>query len=358
MGNKKYKRKNAKKNGAAIKNKSAQNEIKNTNNKIGKTAIRDKYCSLADTYKKKIIAAILIIAAVLCGFFLGRAFPDKKNEADVEENVSVFNQMLTDVKMSFNDGIEYIINDKYYNEETAKAFFAVMNGIEKSEIEKEHIKNYFFDLFIRMPELQNTVELVQKDPMSLVGGCEDKNIMNEMDFALLGTQNEELTQKSKGFYISQNDPLYSGIAYGDGNLKTSGCALFALVMAINYVTDSERVTINDALDWANANNMYEQNSGTRWSMIRNFPHQVSVKCREMYINSPEKLKNELSGDCVIITSMKKGHFTENGHIIVLTGINEENVSVLDSASIYRSLQEWNVETIIQESNNYFWKISL
>ena len=181
--------------------------------------------------------------------------------------------------------------------------------------------------------------------------------MNKLDRALMGIINNDIIKASKGFYISQNNDKFENIPYGTSNLKSSGCGPIALTMALNYVSDTGLVKLDDVLKWAEENNMYEINSGTRWSLIRSFPSAVSANSEELYITNAEELAGLIQEDGVLVASMRKGQFTENGHFIVITGIKNGKVSVLDPASICRSLKEWDIQTIFDESNNYFWKIS-
>ena len=225
----------------------------------------------------------------------------------------------------------------------------------ENQITKTDIESNLEELFLFIKN-DDTVSLIQKDPYMLISECEDKIIMNKLDYAYLGISHEELTEKSKGFYISQNNPEYLNVPYGNETIHSAGCGLFSLTMAINYITNSKTVDLLQVHSWAEENKMFEINSGTRWALIRNFPRTVSLNCRELFISKPEKLTEILSSGKVLITSMRKGHFTDSGHFIVLTGISDGKVSVLDSTSIYRSLTEWDVELIAEESSNTYWEI--
>ena len=62
--------------------------------------------------------------------------------------------------------------------------------------------------------------------------------------------------------------------------------------------------------------------------------------------------------------MAKGHFTSNGHFIVLRGITEDGkVLVADPASYKRSGQEWSMSIILNEARGDaaaggpFWSLS-
>lgn len=61
--------------------------------------------------------------------------------------------------------------------------------------------------------------------------------------------------------------------------------------------------------------------------------------------------------------MSAGHFTSDGHFIVLTGIKDGKITVADCGSRQRTKQTWSLDLIVDESNSSasaggpFWIIS-
>lgn len=304
----------------------------------------------------------MVIVCIICytsDFLrLPLEFIRPQNEAEAQAGeVSAFREKLDKVlaAQSRQDGKSYVIDERYYDENIATAFISVMHEIDASEIREVHIGNFFKDLFVFVSD-ENAINLIQKDEFTLLEECEDKTKMNRLDYLLLGLSNDEIMKKSRGFYISQNNPEYKNIPYGSSNLSLSGCGPVSLTVAMNYAAGQRVTYLEGVVNWANENDMYEKNSGTRWSLIRNYPPYMGMKCDELYIRNVEKLREVLSEDGVVIASMGEGNFTDNGHFIVLTGISGDEVSVIDCASIYRSLKKWDIEIIFEEANNYFWKI--
>lgn len=308
--------------------------------------------------------AVLMLVFFLMSVFRLYSFPDFEKRITEENCVNQavqetkFKSILQEIinGISVENDTRYTLDEHYYNEHDIIKYISVMEDIGPEDIEEGNIKKYFWDIFIPIESKKN-ITLIKKDNKALILNCADKEKMNKLDRALMGIINNDIIKASKGFYISQNNDKFENIPYGTSNLKSSGCGPIALTMALNYVSDTSLVKLDDVLKWAEENNMYEINSGTRWSLIRSFPSAVSANSEELYITNAEELAGLIQEDGVLVTSMRKGQFTENGHFIVITGIKNGKVSVLDPASICRSLKEWDIQTIFDESNNYFWKIS-
>lgn len=349
------KKKQKKRRKAAIKPKQI-NKKPETDEVFRKTSGPDKKKILNKKNILFIIIGAILLAAVLFGIFSLLDNSSSVSETLTEEVSSFKKDMLASISELNTDENSHILDEEYYNEENAKKYISIISGKNESSVTKDDIKANLSSLFVFIKRGENETFLVQKDPYMLIGETKDILTMNKLDYAYLGLSNNEISEKSKGFYISQNNPEFLNIPYGNENVLTAGCGPISLTMAINYITNRETVSLNQVLEWAEDNKMYEINSGTRWSLIRNFPSTVSLKCQELFMTKPEKLESILSEGQILVTSMKKGHFTDSGHFIVLTGISDGKVSVLDPCSIYRSLTEWDVELIAEESCNTYWKI--
>ncbi len=314
------------------------------------------------SFEYKIMAIMLTFFALT--FLMMYATPyieDILKSKTVENQVvqeTEFKSMLNTVisGVSTDNDEQYVLDEDYYNEEDIKTYISIMLDVSSENITADNIKTLFWNIFIPVDSTEG-VSLIKKDNKTLVLECVDKEKMNKLDYAFMGISNSDIIKASKGFYISQNNDKFVDIPYGSANVKTSGCGPISLTMALNYVNGIEIVKLEDVLKWAEENNMYEENAGTRWSLVRNFPPTVSANSKEMYISNIEQFATSIQEGEVLVTSMRKGQFTDNGHFIVITKIKDGKVSVLDSASICRSLKEWDIETVFNDSNKYFWKIS-
>jgi len=234
-------------------------------------------------------------------------------------------------------------------------YSAVMGETEIADIKKEDIVENIDRLFFKN-EIDEKCVLMQKNYKTLLDECDDAKKINKLDYLFMGLTNTEIEKQSNGFYISQHNPKLSNMKYGTSNVNKSGCGAIALTMGINYLTDTETVTLEEVVNWANENNMYEENTGTYWRMMYDFPPVVSVNSKEFHVQSAEELTGIFSEGSVLITSMGNGHFADKGHFVVVTDISDGMVTVLDSVSIHRSLKKWDVELFFNESKKYFWKL--
>ena len=305
--------------------------------------------------------AVSVICAVV--IFLCHS-PDKVEPVNAKENpapktsVSDFGILIDSVveSLTSEDGLKYTIDENYYNSDSIITYITTVQRKKAADISAQDIEVNLFKLFIPVKS-DGVIKLVQKDNETLIWECENRTLMNSLDYAFMGVTNKRIEKLSRGFYISQNDDKFLDFPYGDSNIKYSGCGPVSLTMALNYVNNKEVVTLEEVVAWAEENDMYEYMSGTRWALMRTFPLAVESGARELLIRSPRALEEAITEDSVLVVSMNKGHFTNNGHFMLITEIKDGKVTVLDPSSICRSLKKWDVETILEESNKYFWRIN-
>ena len=304
-----------------------------------------------------LIALIFLSAAGVGGFYYYK-MEKQKAQAQMTQFRTYVNEILNE--NSEFEGIEYKLDEKYYDEEAAKIFvtasYIKQNGIDEKKITKQQIKDILNKLFYFIPTEQSVCNLIQKPKLTLIEECTDIAAMNYLDYKYIGISDDQLTQKSKGVFICQNNPEFMKKPYGSSNLFLSGCGPIALTMAINYVKGNDTVLLEDVAKWAIDNDMYVENEGTMWALMREYPESIGVDCEEVYVQSVEEFEHILSQGQAMVTSMSKGHFTNNGHFITVIGVNDGMVDVLDSSSIFRSNKQWDSKTVFDESNKYFWVI--
>lgn len=320
---------------------------------------------------KKIVSFFIILLLILSLGLIGGCKNTPVTESkevtdfeieDTDEAITPtktnFRKMLDEVteNLSLQDGKIYVIDEKSYNEKEIRFYISVMAEKEEREITESDIEFYLWQAF-SPKEFDGLVCLVKKENRDLIMECGSMKKHNMLDRKLMGIKNDTVDEKSKGFYISQNNPLFLYTPYGTSSVARSGCGPIALTMAINYVSGEERTTLSEIIDYAIANELYVPNAGTKWVLMSAYPPTVGVKSKEVYTSDFEVFKGLLEEGSVIVTSMKKGHFTDNGHFIVIIPEKEGKASVLDPASITRSLEEWDIELLFNESKKGFYVIS-
>ena len=62
------------------------------------------------------------------------------------------------------------------------------------------------------------------------------------------------------------------------------------------------------------------------------------------------MRAALEGGAVLICNVGPGDFTDNGHFLVITGIDDEgNLAINDPYSAERSGRTWNVDTVLGQA---------
>lgn len=156
----------------------------------------------------------------------------------------------------------------------------------------------------------------------------------------------------------QWDKRWGNYAYGrSGTIGSSGCGPTSLAMVVVGLTGDTTVNPKVVADWSYANGHRVEGVGTAWSLFPAGATKWGINCEELLVSSSQ-ISQKLREGKTIIASMGKGHFTSNGHFIVLRGITGNGkILVNDPNSREKSNQEWSVSIIVNEAKGVwaFWK---
>lgn len=187
-----------------------------------------------------------------------------------------------------------------------------------------------------------------------IGGLSDYNGV------LLGKEGE-----TKVTYYNQFDNRWSNLMYGrSSTIGAAGCGPTSLSIVISTLT-GRNVEPPEICSWSVRNGHRCEGSGSYHSLIPAGAAHYGLKVEKLGRSSARELEEHLSSGKLIIAIMSKGHFTSNGHFIVLRGITADGkVLVADPASYRRSEQEWNMSIILNEARGDaaaggpFWSASI
>lgn len=154
---------------------------------------------------------------------------------------------------------------------------------------------------------------------------------------------------------------YSGgwqnIAFGGGNIASSGCSVTCIGMVFSYLL-GERITPDQLVAWT-GNRYYVHPAGQSWSIFSACAGQWGVQCQNLGTNA-NAVVNALSSGKPVIASMGPGTFTKKGHFIVLRGVTESGKILVndpsDNASKNHVNKEFDLSLIMREAKN-FWCFS-
>lgn len=153
---------------------------------------------------------------------------------------------------------------------------------------------------------------------------------------------------------------YYGVEDGDpiqNTLEINGCAIASLAMVSSYLDKKEETPL-DILKWS-GNRFFSKDQGTSWSIFSMYAEEHNYLFADLEDNM-ELVKAHLMKGHPVIISVKPGYFTEIGHIMVLSGYNEEtNMFWLNNPSDTKkkshTVKEFKEEFLQQEAIRY-WAI--
>jgi hypothetical protein len=130
------------------------------------------------------------------------------------------------------------------------------------------------------------------------------------------------------------------------SVSTSGCGVVCIAMAAAVLTDSAE-TPHTLFQWAYDNGLYFGDGLGHEAMS-----QLAARCglRGQWLeNRAEPVLEALSAGRPVVAHMGRGTFTQNGHYILLYGIDPDGlIRVNDPYSAQRSETAYPVEEILKE----------
>lgn len=149
-------------------------------------------------------------------------------------------------------------------------------------------------------------------------------------------------------YYRQSAPEWADKPYGQDTLGPYGCGPTAMAMAVSTLGD-QMVNPQQMGEWAYRNGYWASRSGSRHSLIPDAAEAYGLSCTSLTEFEPDALLQELSTGNLIIALVTDGHFTRNGHFILLRGATlDGNILVADPNSEERSLVTWDPQLILDE----------
>lgn len=189
----------------------------------------------------------------------------------------------------------------------------------------------FFTIYLTRFFTQQRVEAARIDQEK-----RDKKLEEELRLSKRSYQekmNEKISQgdfsnRIKVPLIVQTDKEWKDINYGvdesepsENTLEINGCAITSLAMVSSYL-EKKAVSPVDILEWS-GNDYFEEGTGTGWHIFGDFAKDHHYQYEDL-TDQQNLVQKHLKESHPVIVSVKKGYFTEVGHIMVLTGYNEED----------------------------------
>lgn len=155
----------------------------------------------------------------------------------------------------------------------------------------------------------------------------------------------------------QWDTQWGYTLYGDDFLAVNGCGPTALSMVTVGLTGHSEFTPLAVANFCDSSGYYINGQGTSWTLMNEGAQELGLKSQDIPLKYASII-SELKKHHPLIASMKPGHFTTEGHFIVLAGIAPNGqIIVNDPSSLKRSLKTWDLSLILEECK-HLWSFSV
>ncbi len=152
-------------------------------------------------------------------------------------------------------------------------------------------------------------------------------------------------------YYNQSDIRWGSFLYGGKDpLSTYGCGPTVMAMVVTSLTGSQ-ILPPDMAQWAVENKSWAPGQGSYHRLILDSALAYGLNAAPLKDYTVQGLESALESGHLIVALMKKGHFTQNGHFIILTGVTESGMIKIADANEYNNCQtEWDPSLILKELN--------
>ena len=156
-------------------------------------------------------------------------------------------------------------------------------------------------------------------------------------------------------HFLQWDPRWGYAPYGDNVIGLSGCAPTCVSMVMIWLTGDPTYTPKYVADYATNNDYYIEGNGTKWSFFTEGVAGLGITGYDLKLKKRAVYKSLKHGN-PIICSMYPGDFTTSGHFIVLSGIENDSIRLLDPNSRQRSTRLYSFKEL-EWQIHHLWAFS-
>ncbi|MBR2524777.1 MAG: C39 family peptidase [Clostridiales bacterium] len=150
--------------------------------------------------------------------------------------------------------------------------------------------------------------------------------------------------------LMQTDPRWSSNSYAGSTMADSGCGPTCLSMAALYLTGDGSYTPVEMALYAETNGLTSEGDGSEWTLITAGAAHADLSCAE--VPKEKIVMQRLAASGVpMICAMGPGSFTQSGHYIVITGLQDNKFKVNDPNSQENSSRTWSYDEISDQIRN-------
>lgn len=139
--------------------------------------------------------------------------------------------------------------------------------------------------------------------------------------------------------------------YGSDFLAVTGCGPTSLSMVVCGLTGDTKWNPYEVAKMAEDNGYYVDGSGSSWELMSSGAEKLGLTVSSVIFDA-EHIRATLESGQPIICVMGPGDFTDAGHFLVLTGVDQEGDIILqDPNSVERTKQHWDVQKLMNQMKN-------
>lgn len=157
-------------------------------------------------------------------------------------------------------------------------------------------------------------------------------------------------------HFLQWDERWGYETYGSDFLAVTGCGPTSLSMVVCGLTGDTKWNPYEVAKMAEDNGYYVDGSGSSWELMSSGAEKLGLTVSSVIFDA-EHIRATLEAGQPIICVMGPGDFTDAGHFLVLTGVDQEGDIILqDPNSVKRTKQHWDVQKLMNQMKN-LWAYS-
>lgn len=166
---------------------------------------------------------------------------------------------------------------------------------------------------------------------------------------------KEVTQGKIPLFL-QWDERWGYETYGDDFLALTGCGPTCLSMVRCGLSGDSAWNPYKTARMAENGGYYVSGSGSSWDLMTQGAAELGLTYEEVIFDE-EHIKATLEAGTPIICVVGPGDFTDNGHFLVLTGVDGKgNIILNDPNSKLRSKETWDINQLMNQIKN-LWAYS-
>lgn len=149
----------------------------------------------------------------------------------------------------------------------------------------------------------------------------------------------------------QKDRRWRKVRYGSEGMGVTGCGPTCLSMVLCGLRRDEKWMPVKVARWAEREGYYVSGSGSSWSLMTEGAERLGMRAEQLPLEEGV-IRERLEAGHPIICIMGPGDFTDAGHFIVLSGMDDEgNIVVKDPNSRANSEKYWDLKRLMSQMKN-------